>query len=110
MAEEIRVCPLRPTPNPPTQLVELCQTEHIRPVDDQGIGTGDIESRFNDGGADQHVNFVVDEIHHDLFEFISGHLTMGHGNAGLRGEFLNGLSHAMDGLDPVVHDKHLAAP
>ena len=40
------------------QLIELRQTEHVGAMDDQRIGGRDIETRFDDGRRQQHVEFA----------------------------------------------------
>ena len=59
------------------QLIELGQAEHIGAVNDEGIGGGNVEARFHDGGGEQHIEFPVIEAGHDVFQFGGRHAAMG---------------------------------
>ncbi len=50
--EEVGVGLLSAASDPSAQLVQLRQAEEIRPIDDDGIGVGDIESGLDDGRGD----------------------------------------------------------
>ena len=85
-------------PDTPAQLVQLGQTELVGTVNDNGIGVGNIDAGFNDGGAHQHIVTLVVEIGHDLLKLTLTHLAMTgddtrFGDQGLQitGGFLYGL-------------------
>ena len=40
------------SPHPPPQLVELRKPELVGPVHDDGVGVGDVDAAFDDGGGD----------------------------------------------------------
>ena len=50
--EEVGVGLLSAASDPSAQLVQLRQAEEIRPIDDDGVGIGDIESGLDDGRGD----------------------------------------------------------
>ena len=70
-------------PHPAPQLVELGQAHGMGPVDDDGVGRGDIQAGFDDGGAHQDIDLPAPEAHHDLLQFLFRHLAVGHGHPGL---------------------------
>ena len=55
-------------PDPPAQLIELRQPEHVGAVHDQRVGGRDVEAGFDDRGREQHVVLAVVERRHDVFE------------------------------------------
>ncbi len=71
----------------PAQLIELPQSEHVRPVDDDGVGRRHVQAGFDDVGAEQHVELLVIERRHDIFERGDRHLAMRHTEADLRHQF-----------------------
>ena len=49
-------------PDPPAQLVQLRQPQLVGAIDDNGIGAGHVDARFDDGGAHQQVAAAVIEL------------------------------------------------
>ncbi len=47
--------------DPPAQLIELGEAEHLRAVNDHRIGSGNIEARFDDIGGEQQIVLLVVE-------------------------------------------------
>ena len=62
--------------HPAAQLIELGQTEHVGPVDDHGVGGGNIEPGLDDRRGQQHVVFAVVEGAHYVFQGRRGHLAV----------------------------------
>ena len=62
--------------DPPAELVELRQAEHVGAVDDQRVGGRNVEARLDDGGREQHVELAVVEGAHHVFELGRRHLAM----------------------------------
>ena len=60
------------------QLVQLGQTKAVCPLNDERVGTGDIEATFDDRRRDQHIGALVDKLDHLLFQFEFIHLAMCH--------------------------------
>ena len=48
---------------------DIAKTTANCAVDEHGIGQGNVEAVFDDGGGHEHVVFVVHEGEHDTFEF-----------------------------------------
>ena len=90
-------------------MVNIRQPELVCPVYDDCVGIGDIETRFDDRSADQHINFAINEFDHDLFKCPSRHLAMCHCYTSLWTEFLNPARHFLDRSYPVVYNKYLPA-
>ena len=76
-------------PHPAPELVELGQSHGMGPVDDDGVGRGDVQAGFDDGGAHQDIDLPAPEAHHDLLQLLFRHLAVGHGHPGLRHHFLD---------------------
>ena len=66
------------------ELVQLAQPKTVRTVDDDGVGVGDIEAAFDDGGAEQDIGFAIDELGHYLFKIIGIHLAVADEDPGVR--------------------------
>ena len=50
---------------PAAKLVQLAQTEPVGVLDDQGVGVGNVQTGFDDGGAYQHLNLALRHgLHH----------------------------------------------
>ncbi len=110
VVEQIAVAPLGATPHPAPQLVELGQAKMVRPVDDHGVGVGDVQAVFDDGGADQHIHLAVGKAHHHLFQPPLGHLAVGHIHPHIGEQPLQPGGDGLDAPHPVVDKKGLAAP
>ena len=81
----------------------------IGAVDNDGVGVGDVQSRFDDRRADQHVHMLVDEVvHHDL-QLALLHLAVSDRDLGFGHQRAQMARHVVDVLDPVVDEEHLAA-
>ena len=89
--------------------MDLCQAESIRPVDDDGIGGRHVDSAFDDGGADEHIETPMIKVEHELFQIALAHLTVAYRDIRLGNEFANGLRGFFNGLDGVVDEVDLAA-
>lgn len=95
--------------NATAQLVEVGEAEAVGAVDDNGVGVGDVDAGFDDGGADQDVGFGVDEFLHDAFEDFGLHLAVTVEDACFGAELLQFGLHVLDAGDAVVQEKDLPA-
>ena len=89
--------------DPPAQLVEVGQAEVVRLVDDDRIGRRNVQARLDDRGADQDVRLAPQELEHDLFKLMAGHLAVAHDNTGVRGQLLHLFGHALNIVNAVMH-------
>jgi hypothetical protein len=71
-----------PAADAPTKLVEFGEAEAVGAVDEDGVGVGDVEAGFDDGGADEDVGLVADEGEHDGFELAFAHLAVADEDSG----------------------------
>ncbi len=74
--EEIGVGALGGAADAAAELVELGETEAIGAIDEDGVGAGDVEAVFDDGGGDEDVGFVANEFEHHAFELFFAHLAV----------------------------------
>ena len=95
--------------DPPAQLVELGKSKAIGSLDDDGIAVRDIQTGFDDGGADENLKPAVDKLDHDLLKILFAHLAVADREAGLGNQPAQSGGHFVDGLDPVVEIKDLPA-
>ena len=96
-------------PDTAAELVQLCQPELVRALDDNGVGAGNVDAGFDNGGAHQHVEALVIEVRHDLFQLALAHLAMGNAHACFRDQLAQILGGFLDGGHIVVQEVHLAA-
>ena len=76
---------------------------------DKIIVCWDVEAVFDDGGGNEHVEFVVHKGEHHLFEFALAQLAMADRNARGGNEFLDARRDLIDVFDAVVDEVDLAA-
>ena len=79
----------------------------VRFINNNGVGVGDVQTRFHDGGAEQHVIVAVDEAEHNVLKFSAFHLAVGHGDAHARHVFQDEVVYIHNVLDAVVDEEHL---
>ena len=92
------------------ELVQLGQSEAVRPVDDQRIGIRNVQAAFDDAGTHQHIDVARRELEHRLLQFPFGHLPVGDRDPRLGHQFSQPLCHLVDTHHPVVDEIHLPAP
>ena len=105
--EEVRVRPMMRAPHSTAELIELGKAERVGAVDDDRVGVGDVEARFDDRGAHKYVCFLCDEIAHDTLEVALPHLSVGDRDPRLGYDARHPACHRIDRLHPVVDEKHL---
>src|SRR5690606_11680616 len=89
--------------------MEIAQSKHVGPIDDDCVGIGDVKTRFDDVGGDQHVVFMMDEINHDFLQLFPIHLPVSTDDSGIRHELHDQVGDAVDLADSVVNKKYLSA-
>ena len=90
--------------------MQLAQAEAVSVLDDQGVGVGDIQTSFNDGGAHQHLNVPLCHGLHHIPQSILPHLSVGnrHGDSG--NPFADGPGALVNGIGAVVQVIDLPPP
>ncbi len=96
-------------PDAPAQLIKLCQTKHVGPMDDHGVGVRNINARFNDVGCQQQIKFTVGKVGHDLFKVTCAHLAMRHVKLDFRHKVFKFLGNPTQFVDPWADIENLAA-
>src|SRR5690606_17249709 len=76
-------------------------------IDENGIGIGDIQARFNDCCCQKHIIIAAYEIRHDVLYLITLHAAMYNGNLYLRTEVEQGGFHLHNVFYPVVDEENL---
>ena len=107
--QQVTISLLVGTPDTPAQLMQVAQSEILGVVDDDGIGIGDIDAVLDDGRRYEHIEFPVDEVHDEFFEFLSRHLTMTDRHAGFRANARNHPLQREQILDTIVDEIDLSA-
>ena len=94
---------------PAAKLVELAQTEPVGVFDDEGVGVGDVQTGFNDGGAYQHLDFALRHGLHHVPQGVFTHLPVGDAHADARNPALDRGGALVDGFGAVVQIVDLPA-
>ena len=90
-------------------LMQLGKTVPIRVFDNQRVGVGHVNARFNDGGGHENVDLALHQIGPDLLQFIPLHPAVGGGHAGI-GQGTGDLRRRfIDGFDPILQIEYLSA-
>jgi hypothetical protein len=107
--EQIRIGPPRRSTDPPAELVQLRQPEGVRTIDDDGVRVRDVEARFDDRRAHQHVGLAGREGDHHLLEGTLRHLAVADDEPGIGQQPAELLGLRLDRLDAVVDVEDLPA-
>ena len=96
--------------HPAPELMELAQAEAVGVLNNQGVGVGNVQAGFNDGGAHQYLDFSLGHGLHHIPQGILAHLAVGHGHGDAGNPAAEGPGALVDGFRPVVQVIYLAAP
>ena len=88
--------------------MEVAEPEVLGPVDDDGVGVGDVDAGLDDGGRDEHVVVVVGEVEDDFFQLLGGHLPVADGNACVGDGAVEHLFEFREAVDAVVDEEDLS--
>src|SRR6266446_2199796 len=92
------------------KLIEIRQAETVSPVDDDRVRVRNIETAFDDGSANEHVDFSRNKTRHHFLELVRSHLPVSNFDACLRDKIDNFFPDSVDCLNPVVQKINLALP
>jgi len=95
--------------DPAAQLMQLGQAELVGAINDNGVGRRNINTGFNNGGTNQHVETAVIKIRHHRFQVALAHLAVGNADPGIRHQLANAIGGAGHGVDIVVQVIDLTA-
>ena len=82
--------------------MQLRQTEAIRPVDDNCVCGGYVDTAFDDCAANENVEPLVIEITHDGLELAPIHLPMGYTDYCVGNNFTKAFGHSFDRTNVIV--------
>ena len=87
--------------------MQVAQAKHMRIVDNNGIGVGDVEPRFDNGGGNQHIVIATNEIEHGFFQQRRLHLPVGNNRCNIWAMLLNHRLHVAYPVHPIVDKEYL---
>src|SRR5690606_11193274 len=99
--------PLVGAAHPAVQLVEVGEAEQVGALHYQRVDLGEVETRLDDRGGDEHVVLPVPEVEHHLLELSLRHLAVGHDVPGVRHQFTETGHGSLDGPHTVVNVEDL---
>ncbi len=97
------------TANAAAQLVQLGEAKMVGAFDDDGVGGGNVDPGFDDGGAHQHIEALVMEVIHHPLQFALPHLTVTDGDPRLRHQLRQLVGGFLDVFDVIKQIVDLAA-
>ena len=89
-------------------MIELGQTVSIRAIDDQRIGERNIEAVLDDSGGNEHVEFMMHETRHHLFQLFLPHLAMRNAQSSVRANPSDEIGERVNRFDTVMDHVHLS--
>ena len=89
--------------------MQLCKSEPIGAIDDNGVGRRDIDSALDDGGAYQDVEALMVKVLHYPLKLQLSHLTVAKVNFSFWHQFGQFLANPLDGADIIVQKIDLAS-
>ena len=92
------------------ELVQLGKAETVCILNDQGVGIGNVQAGFNDGGADQHLDFSLCHGLHHIAKSVFAHLSMSYTHTQAGNPTAQSTGTLVDGFSAVVQIVNLAAP
>jgi len=90
--------------------VQLGKSQLVGIFNDQGVGIGNINAGFDDGGADHDLNITIGHLLHHITELFLVHFAVGNTEGDLRKLLLEPGGFLIDGVYPVVQVINLTAP
>ena len=106
---KVRVCLRGRAAHAALKLVELCQTQTLRVLDDERVGRCVVDAALHDGRGDKHVDLLGRELDHHVLDLARAHLAVCHAHARLGRGLVHARHGIVDGLDAVGHVIHLTA-
>ena len=107
--QEIRIRLGGRTPDATFQLVHLSQSQALRVFNDERVGVGVVDARFDDSGSHQYIKFASREVFHNVFQLLFSHLAMGNANTRLTCGGLHALHRLIDGAYAIAYVVDLPA-
>jgi hypothetical protein len=108
--QQVAVRPVLPPADPAAELVQLAQPEPVGVVDDDRVRVRDVQARLDDGGRDEDVRLVADELHHRLLHLPLAHLPVADHDPGVGDHLLHVVGELQNVAHPVVDEVDLPLP
>ena len=106
-AEQVGIGLMMRAADATAQLVQLRQTKFIRPLNDDGVGVGNIDAGLDNRGADQNMMMLVVEVRHDFLQRLLTQLPVRDTDRQFGQQLAQFARAFLDGFDFVVKIKHL---
>ena len=106
--EEVGIGRAGPSADAATDLVEVTHAKGVGFFDDDGVGIGDVDAIFDDGGGNEDVDISALEGVEDIVDGVGIHLPVDGLDLSCWEEFLKALDGFIDALDAVVDIEPLA--
>ena len=84
--------------------MQLCEPELVGAVHDDRVGNRNVDARFDDGCADEHIELAPVELAHDALKFSLAHLAVGNANARFRNQLSEHLGAGLNGIHVVMKE------
>ena len=107
---EVGVCLAGRPAHPAADLVQLGQAHAVGVLNDQGVAVAHVHPGLDEGGADQQVDLVVQQLLPDRGDLFLGHLAMGDAHPGAGHHLGDAGGAGVDVPDLVVQVVDLPAP
>src|SRR5947208_1103830 len=88
------------------KLVEIRQAETVGPVDDDRVRVRNIETAFDDGSANEHVDFSRNKTRHHFLERVRMHLPVSNFDAYLQDKIDNFFPDSVDRKSTRLNSSH----
>ena len=98
------------TPHAAADLVQLGKPHAVGIFNDERVAVAHIHAGLDEGGADQHINFIVQQLLPYRRNLFLGHFAVGHPHAGAGHHLAHPRGTFLDGLHPVVQIVYLPSP
>ena len=105
--QKVGVSTLARTANTTAQLVEFGKAEAVGTIDQDSVGAGNVQTVFDNGGGDEDVRFVANELEHHLFEFFFSQLAMPDNDSGFGNKFCDQIGQRIDRFHAIVDEVDL---
>ena len=106
---KVRICLRGRATHTALELVELCQAQALRVLDDERVGRCVVDAALHDGRGDEHVDLLGRELDHHVLDLARAHLAVCHTHACLGRGLVHARHGIVNGLNAVGHVIHLAA-
>ena len=105
---KIRIRLLPTTAHAPLKLIQLSKSQALRIFNDQRVGMGIVDTRFNDGGCHQDIYLMLLKTQHHVFHLTGAHLSVCHPHARFRRRLIHATHRIINGRNAIGDVIYLA--